>query len=349
MLVQTFNSLQSPAIEVQDFVDFINLRNNFYCYNLSTSYNSKSDQLFKKMTRINSKVIAAFLCSLCILVYSSCSSPKQEENQEEAFEQVEDQVQRQIEGLLDNVPPPSEIPFLIQSTGAGFNMDLVNDISNVDNYKSENDKSALNLGVYSTDIGYLSSYDQSQDALTYFSEIKSLADQIGVTSELDDDLVASFEENLGSREKLGSILDNAVGDTRITLEESGRDQVAALVATGTFTEALHIVGSLINEFPKGEVSADDPNSSFIALAIPLVQMLLDQEKAMGELNTLLKSFDSSPTNDQLVAMTSDLVEEYASLNIQETMESNQGVSYLQEGKLDGLLSKIEALRNYITG
>ena len=37
MLVQTFNSVQSPVIEVQDLVDFINLRNNFYCYNLSTS------------------------------------------------------------------------------------------------------------------------------------------------------------------------------------------------------------------------------------------------------------------------------------------------------------------------
>lgn len=301
------------------------------------------------MTRINCRIIASFVCGVCMIWFSSCSSPKQEEDQGEAFEQTEDQVQRQIEGLLKNVPPPSEIPFLIQSTGAGYDEGLMNDIANVDNYKAEDDKSALNLGIYSTDIGYLSSYDQSQEALTYFSEIKVLADQIGVTSQIDDDMVESFEENLGSREKLGSILDDAVGDTRVHLEESGRDRVAALVATGTFTEALHIVGSLIDQFPKGEVSADDPNSSFIALAIPLVQLLLKQEMAMGELNTLLKSFDSDSTTDQLVALTSDLVEEYASLNISETMESNQGITYLQEGKLDGLIDKIEELRNYITG
>ena len=301
------------------------------------------------MTRIDSKAITTLFCGVCMIWICSCSSPKQEESQETAFEQAEDQVQRQIEGLLDNVPPPSEIPFIIQSTGAGFDESLINDISMVDNYKSENDKSALNLGIYSTDIGYLSSYDQSQEALTYFSNIKSLADQIGVTSQIDDDMVQSFEQNLGSREKLGSILDDAVGDTRIHLEESGRDRMAALVATGTFTEALHIVGSLIDQFPKGEVSEDDPNSSFVALAIPLVQLLLDQEKATGELNTLLKSFDSDGTTDELVSLTSGLVEEYASLNIDETLESNQGVSYLQEGKLDGLISKIESLRNYITG
>ena len=233
------------------------------------------------MTRINFRIIASLMFGVCVLWFSSCSSPKQEEDQGEAFEQSEDQVQRQIEGLLDNVPPPSEIPFIIQSTGAGYDESLINDIANVDNYKNEDDKSALNLGIYSTDIGYLSSYDQSQDALTYFSEIKALADRIGVTSQIDDEMVASFEENLGSRDKLGNILDDAVGDTRVHLEESGRDRVAALVATGTFTEALHIVGSLIDQFPKGEVSEDDPNSSFIALAIPLGAVVVESRAGNG--------------------------------------------------------------------
>lgn len=298
---------------------------------------------------IKSRMMAALMWGFCILLISTCSSPRQEEDQGEEFDEAVDQVQEQIEGMLENVPPPSEVPFIIQSTGAGFNSSLVNDISKVDQYKSEADKSAMNLGVYSTDIGYLSSYDQSQDALNYFSEIKALADQIGVTSQIDNQMVEEFENNLGSREALGEILDDAIIDTRMHLEESGRDRTAALVVTGTFAEALHIVSSLINEFPKGDVSEADPNSSFIALAIPLVNLMLDQEKAMGELNVLLKTMDSDATVNQLVAMTSDLVEEYASLNIEETMRNNQGTTYLEEGTLDGLIGKIKDLRDYITG
>jgi hypothetical protein len=47
-------------------------------------------------------------------------------------------------------------------------------------------------------------------------------------------------------------------------------------------------------------------------------------------------------------MTSDLVEEYASLNIEETLKNN-GMTFLKEGTLTGLISKISALREYITG
>ncbi len=292
------------------------------------------------------------MCSVCIIWTSACSSPKQETDEGEEFDKAVDQIQEQIEKIVAKVPPPSEIPFIIQSTGAEFDASLVNDISNVDQYKSEDDKSALNLGVYSTDIGYLSSYDKSQDALTYFNEMKGLADQIGVTSSIDSDIVEEFESSLGSREALGHILDSAIADTRVHLENNNRDRTAALVVTGTFAEGLYIVSSLVEKFPKtskGEgVSANDPSSSIGAFAIPLVNLMLEQEKPMGELNALLKSLDSDATSDKLVVMTSDLVEEYASLNIKETMKNNQGMTYLEEGSLTDLINKIRALREYIT-
>jgi hypothetical protein len=296
-------------------------------------------------------MIAAFFCSICIIWVSGCSSPKQEEDQGEEFDQAADQLQEQIEGMLDNIPPPSEIPYLIQSTGAGFDKSLLNDISKVDQYQSEDDKSAMNLGVYATDIGYLSSYDQSQDALTYFDRIKSLADQIGVTSSIDSEIVEDFESSLGSKEELGEILDGAIGETQVSLEESGRERIAALVAAGTFTEGLHIVGSLIGQFPKGDISgaADDPNSSLIALVIPLVKLMLDQKQPLTELNAMLQSLDSDTTTDQLERLTADLLAEYENLNIEEAYENNQAVTFLEEGALDGLIQKVSALRQYITG
>jgi len=299
--------------------------------------------------KINYRAIATYFCGFCLIIVSACSSPKPQEEQAEEFDQATEELQEQLVGMLDNIPPPSEIPYIIQSTGAGFDESMLNDISKVDQYQSEDDKSAMNLGVYATDIGYLSSYDQSQDALTYFNQVKSLADQIGVTSSVDTEVVEEFESNLGSKDELAEILDGVIDDTQLTLEESGRDRMAALVATGTFAEGLHIAGSLLSQFPKGEVSENDPNSSFVALAIPLVKLMLDQKQPVTELNAMLKSLDSDATVDQLVSLTSDLVAEYEGLNIEETFENNQAVTYLEEGRLDGLLEKVSALRQYITG
>lgn len=299
--------------------------------------------------KIKSRILSAFLCGVCVIWIGACSSPKQqEEDQSEEFDQAVDQLQEQLQGMLDNIPPPSEIPYIIQSTGADFDKGFLNNIDRVDQYQNEDDKSAMNLGVYATDIGYLSSYDQSQDALTYFDRIKALADQIGVSSSIDNEKVEQFENSLGSREQLGEILDDAIDETHGYLEESGRDRTAALVATGTFAEGLHIVSSLIGQFPKVEITEDELGASS-ALAIPLVRLMLDQEKPMTELNTLLKSMAGDTTTDQLVALTSDLVMEYENLNIEETYEQNQAITFLQEGTLDGLIGKIEALRSYITG
>ena len=299
--------------------------------------------------KINSRIIAAILYSVCMVWIGACSSPKQEENQGEEFDEALDQLEDQLLGMLDNIPPPSEIPYIIQSTGADFDKNLLNDISKVDQYQTEDDKAAMNLGVYATDIGYLSSYDQSQEALTYFDGTKALGDQIGVSSAIDDDRVQQFEASLGSKEELGTILDDAIDDTQGFLEESGRERTAMLVASGTFAEGLHIISSLIDQFPKADISEAGANSSFAALAIPLVRLILDQEKPAAELNELLKSYSGDATTDELVSLTSDLVAEYEKLNIQETFEQNEAITYLQEGALDGLIAKIKDLRQYITG
>ncbi len=298
--------------------------------------------------KINSRILAAIVGTVCLLWIGACSSPKQQEDQGEEFEEAVEQLEQQLVGMLDNIPPPSEIPYIIQSTGADFDKSLLSDINKVDQYQTEDDKSAMNLGVYATDIGYLSSYDQSQEALTYFNGSKALGDQIGVSSAIDDERVQQFEANLGSKEELGGILDDAIDDTQGFLEESGRERTAILVASGTFAEGLHIISSLVEQFPKIDAS-DELDDSFAALAIPLVELVLAQEEPAAQLNELLKSVSGDATTDELVSLTSALVAEYDKLNIAETFEQNQAVTFLQEGTMDGLVGKIKDLRAYITG
>ena len=90
---------------------------------------------------------------------ASCgSSSSDKEKNSEDFKEAQESLKEQVQHVIYNIPSPSEIPYLLQSTGAEFNQGLVNSKAKVDSYVTHNDKAALNLGVYSADIGYLASY-----------------------------------------------------------------------------------------------------------------------------------------------------------------------------------------------
>src|SRR5688572_6038620 len=108
---------------------------------------------------------------------ASCgSSSSDKDKNSDEFKAAEESLKQQIEEVVYNIPSPTEIPYLLQATGAEFNEGLLNSRAKVDQYATRTDKAALNLGVYAADIGYLSSYDKSQEAIDYLNSCKTLAD-----------------------------------------------------------------------------------------------------------------------------------------------------------------------------
>ena len=87
-----------------------------------------------------------------------------------------------VNALLASFPPPSKIPYLLMATGSDFDGTAINDVSKVDNYTNEITKSAVNIGIYTTDIGYLISYDKTRSALEYIGACQKLSEAIGVNS-----------------------------------------------------------------------------------------------------------------------------------------------------------------------
>src|SRR5690606_6321259 len=140
----------------------------------------------------------------------SCgSSTSDKVNNSEEFEEAQKESLKQtIVDVADNIPAPTEIPYLLQATGADFNESLVNDKNKVDQYASRHDKAALNLGVYAADVGYLAWYDKSQEAINYLNNCKTLADNHGVIGTFDLDLLNRFEANIGNKDSLSFLLDH---------------------------------------------------------------------------------------------------------------------------------------------
>jgi len=292
-------------------------------------------------------ITGKLLATLTIVGVISCGQQNTSEeatDNSEAFEQAESEVNEQIESIVYEIPSPSEIPTLLEATGAEYNESLINDIGKVGQYEITNDAAALNLGVYATDIGYLVSYEKVQEALNYLSSAKSLGDRLGVSASIDVALLKRFEDNLSSKDSLAVILNEAIGDTDEFLQNDSRSRMAALLITGSFVEGLFISTELVKTYPKDLLPEDSRN----LVLTPLMRVILEQEKALGDLLSLLDTIEKAAPVDAIVGQLTELQELYVTLDIEEQIKNNQSSMVLTDSTLIDITAKVNEVRTLIT-
>ena len=84
------------------------------------------------------------LTNFCVCVVlaaglASCGSSSSDKDKNAADFQSADSLKQQIEEVVYNIPSPSEIPYLLQATGAEFIESLINSRTIVDQYDSRTD------------------------------------------------------------------------------------------------------------------------------------------------------------------------------------------------------------------
>ncbi|HCM77082.1 MAG TPA: hypothetical protein DIS90_11915, partial [Cytophagales bacterium] len=70
-----------------------------------------------KFTRLNALTL---LVLLTFGLWSCGSSSKEENNNSDEFKKAEESLQEQIQDVVYNIPSPSEIPYLLEATGAEY-------------------------------------------------------------------------------------------------------------------------------------------------------------------------------------------------------------------------------------
>lgn len=288
--------------------------------------------------------LLTLLIMIGIISCGQQSSKDEENGNSEAFEQAESEVKEQIESVVYDIPSPSEIPFLLEATGAEFNESLINDISKIETYELTNDKAALNLGVYATDIGYLVSYEKVQEALNYMSSTKTLADHLGVSAAINISLLERFEGNLANKDSLAFILNEAIGETDQFLKDDNRSRMAALLITGSFLEGMYISTQLINTYPKDILPEDSRN----LVLTPLIRVILEQEKSLTDLLKVLETVEQAEPVGDIKGQLIELQELYTALNIDDQIKNNQSNLVLTDATLESITTKVNAIRSMIT-
>jgi hypothetical protein len=286
---------------------------------------------------------AIFFSLLVALFVWSCGGKKDQTNSDE-FKQAQESLKDQIKDVVYNIPSPTEIPYLLEATGAEFNPSLINDRKKVDQYASRNDKAALNLGVYAADIGYLSSYDKTQEAIDYLNATKTLADNLGVIGTFDADILKKFEANISNKDSLAALLNETVQKTDKYLKDDNRNKLASLMVTGSFIEGLYISTGMIKSYPKNILPDDARN----LVLTPLMRVVLEQQKSVAELIKMLSTVEQSEPVNTIVADLTALDASYRALNIDEQIKNNRADLVLSDKNLAEVTRLVEKLRKDIT-
>jgi hypothetical protein len=294
------------------------------------------------------KHLTYFVFSTLIAIgLASCGSSSSDKDKNSSeFKEAEESLKEQIEEVIYNIPSPSEIPYLLQATGAEFNESLLNPRTKVDQYAARTDKAALNLGVYAADIGYLSSYDKTQEAIDYLNATKTLADNLGVIGSFDVEVLQKFEANISNKDSLTRLLDRTIKKTESYLADDNRNKLSALVVTGSFVEGLYISTGLIKSYPKDLLPDDSRN----LVLTPLIRVVLEQKKSVSDLLKMLTSASVEQTDPitTIVADLKSLEAAYSELNIEEKIKNNKANLVLTDKNLIEITNIVEKMRNSIT-
>jgi len=288
------------------------------------------------------KLVFSTLIAIGLASCGSSSSDKDKNSSD--FKEAEESLKEQIEEVIYNIPSPSEIPYLLQATGAEFNESLVNPRTKVDQYASRTDKAALNLGVYAADIGYLSSYDKTQEAIDYLNSTKTLADNLGIIGSFDVEILQKFEANISNKDSLTHLLDRTMKKAENYLADDNRNKLSALVVTGSFVEGLYVATGLVKSYPKDLLPDDSRN----LVLTPIIRVVLDQKKSVSDLVKMLSSVEQTEPVTTIVSDLKALETAYNGLNIDEQIKNNKANLVLSDKNLIEVTTIVEKMRKIIT-
>jgi hypothetical protein len=152
---------------------------------------------------IKSKAKVMVLAIASVLIYS-CGGEKQEESSSPDDLTDMDTVKAMslnVGGELFSVPSPMQTALLIQKSGVTYDKNILNPGNKNGQYSSDFTK-ALNLGIYGADLGYVSMYNQTQDALGYLGAVKQLADKLGVSAAFDQQTMKRINDNISNKDSM---------------------------------------------------------------------------------------------------------------------------------------------------
>jgi hypothetical protein len=237
------------------------------------------------------KLPLAFALSLPLL-FNSCSEGKKEVEYTEEERIADSLKMASTQKVFYSIPSPLETSMFLKELGIGFDKSSLNPPENKDKY-STTSKKALNLGVYGANLGYVSIYDKTQEAMQYLKATESLANDLGLSHVFTVENIEKFESSLNNKDNMVSLISDTYLEIDIFLKENDREALSALTIAGGWIEGLFIATD-IEEKLRGKKNHEK-----------MFDIILDQQTALDNLVLLTGSYQN---NDELTTLNKQLLD-----------------------------------------
>jgi hypothetical protein len=172
------------------------------------------------------------------LLISSCGGG---EEQKELITDKGEQTTENPETIVDfNIPSPSEQFALIAKMDVNKNTRIMHDPEMADKYTASAQK-ALNFGVYTADVAYLTSFNETNKYLTYFGKLEKLGGDIGVAQVFGKQLGELAKKWDGNADSLFRLSDETYNKTFQRLIEIDKGHELSLMLVGGWVESMHLM------------------------------------------------------------------------------------------------------------
>ncbi len=193
------------------------------------------------------KVLRCLNLVLALAFMQACSNPGN--NSAATDESGSDIIKQEVilspetQDMLNRFPTPFEAAMMLQAAKAPYIFSLTNDPANVNRYFTARTK-ALNLGIYTSDLAYSTTYQRISETDKFLFCTEKLASDLGIAGVFDKTLLEKAEAYKNNRDSLVAMVIRFLGETSDFLRRNNRNEVAVLVAAGAFVEGMYITSSL---------------------------------------------------------------------------------------------------------
>jgi hypothetical protein len=208
-----------------------------------------------------------------------------------------------FQGHVVMIPPPAILSQAIAMEKIEFDQQSVSDPGNTSQWTSEI-KKALNLGILGADVSYLINHNQNAAIPQYLAAIRQLTDNLGISQEVDPELLKQIEAGLGDPSNMLGLQGVFFRNLESYLRKNNRNAISTYILLGGWIEALHqfaspadsIAGHPLDRFLAEQTySAQGVRSLLDSLQIESFDPLRDSMLELCDaLNSLEKVYEFKP-------------------------------------------------------
>ena len=199
---------------------------------------------------MNYRLIQMSLATAAMLGLVACSGSQNNNELQDLSDQDNDTavvVSAEVVGdMIQNVSSPVEMANEIKNTGVAFSQNTLNEAGKENSYETSF-KKAVNLGVYSADLGYINTFGKNLVVVDYLSSIKRLADGLGVGQFLDFQMLSRMAKDNTNLDSLKQLSVTSFNNIDKYLRDQKRSNVSTAIVVGTWVEGIYITCQVIKQ------------------------------------------------------------------------------------------------------